>query len=140
MFNFIQLPASFALTYVLDSPRFGKRRLRSLIGITLMSAVTLGICSAEAGWLVQHNINRDVAGPSVDWTDSEFVAPFVVYIIYGSVYSIYQIATQYVICALTNDPERLARYGWGLQGRHCIWHDVLVSRVPESARAAKDEC
>lgn len=116
MFNFIQLPASFALTYILDSPRFGKRKTRSLIGITVMSAITLGICSAETGWLVENNINRNVDGPSIDWTDSEFVAPFIIYIIYGSVYSIYQIATQYVICALTNDPERLARYAGVFRG------------------------
>ena len=30
--------------------------------------------------------------------------------------SIYQIATQYVICSLTNDPERLARYAGVFRG------------------------
>lgn len=116
MFNFIQLPASFGMTYILDNARFGKRKTRSLIGISVMSAITLGICSAEAGWLARNDINRDVEGPSIDWTESGFAAPFVIYIIYGSVYSIYQIATQYVICALTNDPERLARYAGVFRG------------------------
>lgn len=116
MFNFIQLPASFAMTYILDNLRFGKRKLRSLIGISVMSAVTLGVCGAEAGWLGTNGINRNVEGPSIDWTDSGFAAPFVIYIIYGSVYSIYQIATQYVICALTNDPERSARYAGVFRG------------------------
>ncbi|KIW79626.1 hypothetical protein Z517_06240 [Fonsecaea pedrosoi CBS 271.37] len=109
MFNFIQLPASFGMTYILDNPRFGRRKTRALIGISVMSAVTLAICAAEAAWLAQHHLNRHEAGPSTDWTDPGFAGAFVIYIIYGSVYSIYQIATQYVICALTNDPERLAR-------------------------------
>ncbi|OAP64702.1 hypothetical protein AYL99_00674 [Fonsecaea erecta] len=109
MFNFIQLPASFGMTYILDNPRFGRRRTRALIGISVMSAITLGICAAEAAWLAQHHLNRHEAGPSTDWTDSAFAGAFVIYVIYGTVYSIYQIATQYVICALTNDPERLAR-------------------------------
>jgi hypothetical protein len=86
MFNFIQIPASFLMTWILDSPRFGQRKTRALIGITAMSAVTLGICSAEAGWLVINDIDRTAEGPSVDWTDSAFVGPFVIYIIYGSVY------------------------------------------------------
>jgi len=46
MFNFIQLPASFGMTYILDNTRFGKRKMRSLIGITVMSAITLGVCAA----------------------------------------------------------------------------------------------
>ncbi|RFU28738.1 hypothetical protein B7463_g7578, partial [Scytalidium lignicola] len=109
MFNFIQLPASFGMTYILDNPRFGHRKARALIGISVMSAVTLAICAAEAAWLAKHHLNRNEAGPSTDWTDPAFAGAFVIYVIYGSVYSIYQIATQYVICALTNDPERLAR-------------------------------
>jgi len=116
MFNFIQIPASFLMTWILDSPRFGQRKTRALIGITAMSTVTLGICAAEAGWLVINDIDRNAEGPSVDWTDSAFVGPFVIYIIYGSVYSIYQIATQYVITALTNDPERLARMAGVFRG------------------------
>ncbi|OQV07673.1 hypothetical protein CLAIMM_12073 [Cladophialophora immunda] len=109
MFNFIQLPASFGMTYILDNPRFGRRKTRALIGISVMSAITLAICAAEAAWLAEHHLNRHEAGPSTDWTDPAFAGAFVIYVIYGSVYSIYQIATQYVICALTNDPERLAR-------------------------------
>ncbi|EXJ86431.1 hypothetical protein A1O3_03382 [Capronia epimyces CBS 606.96] len=109
MFNFIQLPASFGMTYILDNPRFGRRKTRALIGISVMSAITLAICAAEAAWLAEHHLHRHEAGPSTDWTDSAFAGAFVIYVIYGSVYSIYQIATQYVICALTNDPEKLAR-------------------------------
>lgn len=104
------------MTYILDNTRFGKRKVRSLIGITVMSAVTLGVCAAEAGWLVQNDINRDIPGPQIDWTTPGYAAPFAIYIIYGSVYSIYQIATQYVICSLTNDPERLARYAGVFRG------------------------
>lgn len=85
-FNFIQIPASIGLTYILDNPRFGLRKTRALIGISVMSAVTLGICSAEAAWLAQRKINRDVPGPSVDWSESEFAGGFVIYTIYGSVY------------------------------------------------------
>ncbi|KAH8809465.1 DUF895 domain membrane protein [Xylogone sp. PMI_703] len=105
MFNFIQLLASLGMTYILDNPRFGRRKTRAVIGISVMSAITL----TEAAWLVKNHLNRNQAGPSTDWTDSGFAGAFVIYIIYGSVYSIYQIATQYVICALTNDPERLSR-------------------------------
>ncbi|KAL5335483.1 major facilitator superfamily domain-containing protein [Aspergillus crustosus] len=116
-FNFIQIPASLAMTFILDNPRyFGKRRTRALIGISVMSAITLGICSAEAAWLVQHRIDRNQPGPSTDWTDPDFAGAFVIYVIYGSVYSIYQIATQYVICSLTNDPEVLARYASVFRG------------------------
>lgn len=86
MFNFIQIPASFIMTWILDSPRFGQRKTRALIGITVMSLVTLGICAAEAGWLAVNDISRNAPGPSVDWTDSAFPGPFVIYVIYGSVY------------------------------------------------------
>lgn len=85
-FNFIQIPASLGITYILDNPRFGLRRTRALIGITAMSAVTLGICSAEAGWLAKRKIDRDVTGPSIDWSDPEFAGAFVIYTIYGSVF------------------------------------------------------
>ncbi|KAH8694054.1 major facilitator superfamily domain-containing protein [Talaromyces proteolyticus] len=115
-FNFIQIPASIGMTFILDNPRFGLRKTRALIGISVMSAITLGICSAEAAWLTQHHIDRNKAGPSTDWTDSAFAGAFVIYVIYGSVYSIYQIATQYVICSLTNQPERLARYAGVFRG------------------------
>ncbi|KXT01574.1 hypothetical protein AC578_6353 [Pseudocercospora eumusae] len=116
MFNFIQLPASFGMTYILDNERFGRRRVRCLIGITLMSAITLSICAAEAAWLVKNDIDRSKPGPSVDWTDSRFGSPFAIYTIYGSVYSIYQIAVQYVICTLTNEPERLSRMAGVFRG------------------------
>lgn len=86
MFNFIQIPASIGMTWILDSTRFGKRRTRALIGITIMSAITLGICSAEAAWLSEKRLNRDIPGPSTDWKDSEFAGAFVIYVIYGSVY------------------------------------------------------
>ena len=72
--NFIQLPASFGMTWILDSPRFGRRRVRCLIGISLMSVITLGICAAEAGWLVRNHVDRNQPGPLVDWTDAKFVA------------------------------------------------------------------
>lgn len=85
-FNFIQIPASIGMTFILDNPRFGLRRTRALIGISAMSAVTLGVCSAEAAWLARHKIDRNVPGPSVDWTGSEFAGAFVIYVIYGSVY------------------------------------------------------
>ncbi|RDW57370.1 hypothetical protein BP5796_12820 [Coleophoma crateriformis] len=116
MFNFIQIPASIGMTWILDSRRFGRRRTRALVGITVMSAITLGICSAEAAWLSQKKINRNETGPSTDWKDSAFAGAFVIYVIYGSVYSIYQIATQYVICSLTNDPSILARYAGVFRG------------------------
>lgn len=87
MFNFIQIPASLGTTFILDNPRFfGQRKTRALIGISVMSAITLGICAAEAAWLAQHHINRSDAGPSTDWTDSQFAGAFVIYIIYGTVY------------------------------------------------------
>lgn len=86
MFNFIQIPASFFMTWILDSPRFGQRKTRALLGITVMGVITLGICAAEAGWLAVNGIDRTAPGPSVDWTDPTFAGPFVIYVIYGSVY------------------------------------------------------
>lgn len=85
-FNGIQIPASLALSYLLDSPRFGLRRTRALLGISVAGAVTLGICSAEAAWLVQHKLDRSVPGPSTDWTDPAFPGAFVIYAIYGTVF------------------------------------------------------
>jgi hypothetical protein len=108
MFNFIQIPASFLMTWILDSPRFGQRKTRALIGITAMSAVTLGICAAEAGWLVINDIDRTAEGPSVDWTDSAFVGPFVIYIIYGSVYR-YSLSSQSRGSLFTNDTTASTR-------------------------------
>lgn len=108
MFNFIQIPASFLMTWILDSPRFGQRKTRALIGITAMSAVTLGICAAEAGWLVINDIDRTAEGPSVDWTDSAFVGPFVIYIIYGSVYR-YSLSSQSRGNLFTNDTTASTR-------------------------------
>jgi hypothetical protein len=78
MFNFIQIPASIGMTWILDSTRFGRRRTRALIGFTIMSAVTLGICSTEAAWLSQKKINRNESGPSTDWEDSAFAGAFVI--------------------------------------------------------------
>ncbi len=85
-FNGIQIPASLALSYVLDNPRFGLRRTRALIGISIAGSITLAICSAEAAWLAHHKLNRNDHGPSTDWTDPAFPGAFVIYTIYGTVF------------------------------------------------------
>jgi len=86
VFNGIQIPASLLMSYILDNPRFGLRRTRALIGVSVTAAVTLGVCSAEAAWLVQHKINREELGPLTDWTDSAFGGAFAIYAIYGTVF------------------------------------------------------
>lgn len=109
-FNCIQVPAFFGMTYLLDDTSFRQRRTRALIGITMLSAITLVICSVQVVWLVQTELDRAKPGASVDWEDVAFPASFVIYTIYGCVYGIYQLVVQYVISSLSNDPSPLARY------------------------------
>lgn len=97
------------LICVLDSRLIKSRRKRGLLGIAIMGCVSVGACAGLIAWLLHWRVD-ELDGPSgADWTDPEWPALFVIYILFGSIYSGYQMCTEWTLSATTNDPEQLAR-------------------------------
>ncbi|EXJ82757.1 hypothetical protein A1O3_06572 [Capronia epimyces CBS 606.96] len=108
-FQGIQFVVPFILAMILDNPRVKSRRRRGLFGAALMSALAIGACAGLLGWMEVHNVDYLAKSPAWDWTDSQFGGFFVLYVLFGSIYSGYQMVVEWTLGATTNDPVRLAK-------------------------------
>ncbi|KAH8425120.1 uncharacterized protein LDX57_002869 [Aspergillus melleus] len=104
LFNFIQIPATLGITWILDGRCLASRKHRSLAAIFIVAVFTLAVCCGQTAWLVQHRIDRKDRGSLTDWNDSAFAGAFAIYILYGAVYGAFQMTTQYLISSFTNEP------------------------------------
>ncbi|CAH0022488.1 unnamed protein product [Clonostachys rhizophaga] len=105
----IQVFVPGLLTCVLDSRHIKSRRTRGLIGIAIMGSVAIGASSGLIGWLEVNHVDSLDAPAGADWHDPEWPGLFICYVLFGSIYSGYQMCTEWVLSATTNDPEALAR-------------------------------
>lgn len=110
------IPASSALAWLMDIRYISQRRRRGLLGISAIGVVTLGTYAALTAWIKYNDIDRLKPSPAVDWTDGRWTAGIVLYILSGSIYSGFQITTQWVLGALTNSPPMCARYAGIFKG------------------------
>jgi hypothetical protein len=92
----IQLPSAYGLTLVLDNKNV-ERRVRGIMGITLTVTIALAGWICQSVWVNQDiQINRQLPGPAVDWTDKRtFGLPFAIYVLFGIVYATWQICCQW---------------------------------------------
>lgn len=117
LFQFIMCPAPLALSYVMDTTKVKSRRLRGLLGTTIMGTVCLATCFGLLAWIRQNHIDKNIVRTTgVDWTDSGFAAGLVLYILFGMIYSTYQLVVQWTLAALTNNLVKCARYAGMFKG------------------------
>lgn len=98
------------LTFVLDNSRsMSSRRHRGLLGIGIMGTIAIGTAGGLIGWLRVNDIDGSSRARSWDWSGAQYPGLAIIYILMGSIYSGYQMVTEWTLAATTNDPETLAR-------------------------------
>ena len=116
MFELVMIPGPLALAWLMDTRFIQKRRLRGLLGISIMGAITLGTYAGLTAFIHYDDIRRTKPPPAVDWNDSRFAAGLVLYLLTGIIYAGFQICGQWILGALTNDPALCARYAGLFKG------------------------
>ncbi|KAK5948242.1 hypothetical protein OHC33_010676 [Knufia fluminis] len=116
LFQAIMIPAPICLAYIMDNKKIRSRRIKGLLGSVLVGLISLGAIGGLLGWVVSNHIDRTKAAPAIDWTDSAFAAGFILYVLSGIIYACFQIAVQWTLAALTNDPALCARYAGAFKG------------------------
>lgn len=102
-----QVLGTFFLSLILDSSKFDRRK-RGIIGTTIVSIFVMTTWAGGAAF--QKGFTRQSTPPNVDWTDSNFGGPFVLYFMYGMSDAMYQSLCYWIMGALTNENYLLARY------------------------------
>jgi hypothetical protein len=109
--SFIQIPTTFALGWILDNERLGKRKRRAFIGISIDAVWITGAYIAQIIWLHSWKFNRSIDGPSIDISDSSYGGAIVIYLLYATQYGIFQNVVIWMFGTLTNDPQKQAAIG-----------------------------
>lgn len=112
----IMIPAPLALAWAMDNKFMKRRRSRGMLGIAIMTVISVATYAGVLGWIVHYNIDRNATAPAVDWSMSSFASGFVLYILSGTIYSGFQICGQWTLAALSNDPYKCARYAGLFKG------------------------
>lgn len=117
LFQAVMIPSPIALSYIMDSQKIRSRRAKGFLGTAAVGAVTLGATAGLLAWIVRNGVDdqRSIA-PAVDWTDAAFAAGFVLYLLFGVVFACFQIAVQWTLASLTNEPALCARYAGAFKG------------------------
>lgn len=134
LFQFIMIPAPLALSYVIDSQR-STRRIRGVLGSSIMGLITLGATAGLLGWIIHNNI--DVGRhdpPGIDWHDPQFASGFVLYLLFGIVYATFQICVQWTLGSLTNDPVKCAYFSGAFKGTVSL--GMCISFVMDSQKVS----
>jgi hypothetical protein len=101
-----QILASIMLGFLLDYKGL-PRRTRGLIGLAVTACVTMGVWAG--GLAFQLTFDRSFSTP-INWTDPGFGGPFFLYLMYGFTDALYQSYLYWLMGAMSNDSNTLARY------------------------------
>lgn len=115
--SFIQIPTSFAMGYILDNEKFGRRKIRAFLGIGIDAIWITGAYIAQTAWLSSWKFDRSIPGPSIDVSDESYPGAVVIYLFYAAQYGIFQNVVIWLFGTLTNDPRRQAAIGGLFVGR-----------------------
>jgi hypothetical protein len=133
-FQLAQVVVPGIMILILDSPRIPNRRHRGALGLGVMGTVTVGTCAGLYGWLKAVDYSHFATSPGVDWSDSGFAGGFVLYLLFGAVYSGFQMTVEWILSTLTNDPAVLAQYAGMIKGTSslgmCISFIIASQTVP----------
>ncbi|CAH0033149.1 unnamed protein product [Clonostachys rhizophaga] len=116
VFQAIMIPAPIILSYIIDNRHIKSRRTKGLCGAAAVALVTIGATGGLLAWIITNDIDRTKPTPAVDWTDPSFAAGFLLYILFGVIYACFQIAVQWTLGSLTNEPSLCARYAGAFKG------------------------
>lgn len=107
--NAIQIPATFAMGWILDSEKLGTRKRRGLIAIAVDCVIITGTYIAQTIWLSSWKFDRSVPGPNIDCTDAAYPGAVVIYLLYVMQYGIFQNVVIWTFGSLSNDPRKLGQ-------------------------------
>jgi len=110
------IPAPIILSYIMDNRHIKSRRVKGLCGTAAVALVTLGATGGLLAWIITNDVDRSKPAPAVDWTEPAFAGGFILYILFGIIYACFQIAVQWTLGSLTNEPSLCARYAGAFKG------------------------
>ncbi|KAE8684769.1 UNC93-like protein 1 [Hibiscus syriacus] len=108
-----QMLGSVGIGYILDFS-FRSRRMRGFIGIGVVALVGSAIWGG--GLANQLPYSHDDLPKKLDFRDSAFAGPFVLYFSYGLLDAMFQSMVYWVIGALADDSQTLSRYSGFYKG------------------------
>ncbi|OBT89844.1 hypothetical protein VE02_00785 [Pseudogymnoascus sp. 03VT05] len=111
IFYTMALPSTWMVTYLTDRSATDRKR-RGIYAVSFVGFLLI------VGWVplyVWTTLSPTYANPpvgGVDWTDSSrFAGPFIIYLIFGVLYTCHQLVGMWVFGTFSNDPRVLAVYG-----------------------------
>ncbi len=128
------------MIWILDTSRIASRKTRGLIGVAVMGTVSSAACCGLLGWLHVTDYISLHTPPAADWSSHNWGGLFVIYLLFGLVYSGYQMTMEWVVSCLSNDPSRLAQYSGFARGMAslgmCLSFVISAQRVPTYGQVA----
>jgi hypothetical protein len=101
-----QIVASILIGQLLDYKGL-HRRSRGLLGLFIVGLICMGVWAG--GLVFQLTFDRSFASP-INWTSPGFGGPFFLYMMYGFTDALYQSYLYWLMGAMSNDSNTLARY------------------------------
>ncbi|PVH97514.1 hypothetical protein DM02DRAFT_674063 [Periconia macrospinosa] len=104
----LQIPAGWALQWILDRPQWGRRK-RGLIGLTVVAVPMVAAWIWEMIRVRNYNRHIVVTDPT-DWDEPKFGWIFVLFMLTWVFSQLWHNIIYYFIGALTNSPQKLTHY------------------------------
>ncbi|KAI9350679.1 hypothetical protein BDR26DRAFT_851322 [Obelidium mucronatum] len=101
-------------TMFLDNTKY-TRTARAWTGVYLMAGTTVVFFAGGAAFEYTASA-KDFVKIDAGTDFGRFIGPFILYVCYGLYDAFFQVFTNYLIGAISNDSETLSRYCWFLQG------------------------
>ncbi|PVI01815.1 MFS general substrate transporter [Periconia macrospinosa] len=109
VFVIMQGIGAIAIAPLLDSQKFRSRKIRGLISTAVMGVFTVATWIGLLVWL-DNNPLDPLSPPLWSYAEPPFGGFIVLTLLLGINMTIYQVVVQWIVAALSNDPETLARY------------------------------
>jgi MFS family permease len=109
-----QMIGSVGIGYVLDFS-FKSRRMRGFVGIGVVAVLGTGIWAGGLANQLTYSRNK-VREVKLDFKESDFAGPFLLYFSYGLLDAMFQTMVYWVIGALADDSQILSRYSGFYKG------------------------
>lgn len=109
-----QMLGSIGIGYILDFS-FQSRRMRGFVGISVVALLGTAIWGGGLANQLPYSHDRPQS-EKLDFKDSSFAGPFVLYFSYGLLDAMFQSMVYWVIGALADDSQTLSRYSGFYKG------------------------